>query len=58
MLIADTPCHGIQYHGQKDLDSYPTGDSIYKIDKIVKQYASKNINLLCLNIKDETRILF
>ena len=58
MLIADTPCHGIQYHGIQNFDSYQDGDPRYKIDEIVKQYASKNINLLCLNIKKETRILY
>ena len=58
MLIADVPCHGVKYHGVPNYDSYPDGDPRYKIDEIVKKYASKNINLLCLNIKNETRTLY
>ena len=39
LLIADAPCHGIQYHEVPDFDSHEKGDSKYKIDEIVKQYA-------------------
>ena len=60
MLIADAPCHGVQYHGLKNpsLDSYPNGDPNYKIDKIVQKYAERNINLLCLNLTEDTKILY
>ena len=51
------PCHGIQYHGQP-IDSYPNGDTKYKIDEIVEKFASKNINLFCINIKNTTEILY
>ena len=57
MLIADMPCHGIQYHGQP-IDSYPNGDTKYKIDEIVEKFASKNVNLFCINIKNTTEILY
>ena len=58
ILIADVPCHGIQYHGITDFDSRPNGDPRYKIDDIVQKIASKNINLMCLNITNETRKLY
>ena len=57
MLIADMPCHGIQYHG-RSYDSFPNGDQKYKIDEIVEKFASKNINLFCINIQDTTEILY
>lgn len=50
MLIADAPCHGIQYHEIENFDSLPKGDPKYKIDEIIKKYAENDINLLCLNI--------
>ena len=60
MLIADAPCHGVQYHGLKDLslDNHPNGDPNYKIDNIVQKYAERNINLLCLNLTKYTEILY
>ena len=58
LLIADTPCHGIQYHEVPGFDSHEEGDSRYKIDEIVKQYAAKNINFLCLNIEPKTKKLY
>ena len=58
LLIADAPCHGIQYHGLTGFDSYSSGDSRYKIDELVKNFAEQNINLMCLNIKDETKNLY
>ena len=58
MLIADAPCHGVQYHGMPDLDSHPDGDPKYKIDEIVQKFAEKNINLLCLNLKPTTKQLY
>jgi hypothetical protein len=61
MLIADAPCHGVQYHGItgiEDFDSFPQGDPVLKIDEVVKKFAENNINLLCLNLKDNTRKLY
>ena len=60
MLIADAPCHGIQFHELKDasFDDYPKGDPNYKIDKIIQKYAERNINLLCLNLTDYTVKLY
>ena len=58
LLIADAPCHGIQYHEVPGFDSHDKGDPKYKIDEVVKQYASKNINLLCLNITPNTKKLY
>ena len=58
LLIADAPCHGIQYHEVANFDSHQNGDPRYKIDEIIKTYASKNINLLCLNIDNKTRKLY
>ena len=58
LLIADAPCHGIQYHEIANFDSHQEGDSRYKIDEIIKTYASKNINLLCINIDEKTRKLY
>ena len=57
ILIADMPCHGIRYHGYNN-DSLPEGDDRYKIEEIIEKFAEKNINLMCLNIKDETKILY
>jgi hypothetical protein len=58
ILIADAPCHGIQYHEIPNFDSFEKGDSKHKVDEIVKNYATKNINLLCLNIMDKTKKLY
>lgn len=59
MLIADAPCHGVQYHGlNDDSDFHKGGDPIYKIDELVKDFAAKNINLMCLNIEEITRKLY
>ena len=58
ILIADAPCHGEQYHEIKNFDSFPQGDPKYKIDEIVKNYAEKDINLLCLNITAMTVNLY
>ena len=61
MLIADAPCHGVQYHemtGGVDFDYYPDGDPEDKIDEIIQKYAEKNINLLCLNLKQTTVKLY
>ena len=58
ILIADAPCHGEQYHGVTNFDSFPNGDARYKIDEIIKKYAAKEINLLCLNIVDKTKKLY
>ena len=58
LLIADAPCHGIQYHEVPDFDSHKEGDPKYKIDEVVKQYAAKNINFFCLNIEQKTKKLY
>ena len=58
ILIADAPCHGIQYHEVANFDSHEKGDSKHKIDDIVKKYANKDINLLCLNIVEKTKKLY
>ena len=58
ILIADAPCHGEQYHGVKKFDSKPKGDPKYKIDQLVKQFAEKNIYLMCLNITELTVKLY
>ena len=58
ILLADAPCHGEQYHGIKNLDSKPNGAKNYKIDQLVKQFAEKNINLMCLNITAMTVKLY
>ena len=58
LLIADAPCHGIQYHEIANFDSHQNGDPRYKMDEIVKTFAAKNINLLCLNIDNKTRQLY
>ena len=52
ILLADAPCHGEQYHQIKKFDSHPKGDPKYKIDKLVQNFAEKNINLMCLNITE------
>ena len=57
ILIADMPCHGIRYHGYNN-DSLPEGDNRYNIEELIEKFAEKNINLMCLNIKDETKILY
>ena len=58
ILIADAPCHGVQYHGYPSEDKHPEGDPNYKIDEVVEKYARKNINLLCLNLNNLTTILY
>ena len=58
ILLADAPCHGEQYHGIKKFDSYPKGDPKYKIDNLIKNFAEKNINLMCLNITKMTVKLY
>ena len=58
ILIADVPCHGVQYHGIENFDKYPEGDSKYDVEKIVEGYAKKNISLLCLNITHKTVKLY
>ena len=58
ILLADAPCHGEQYHEIKKFDSHPKGDPKYKIDQLVKKYAEKDINLLCLNITEMTVKLY
>ena len=58
LLIADAPCHGEQYHEIKKFDSYPKGDPKYKVDEIIKNFAEKNINIMCLNITDKTVKLY
>ena len=58
ILIADAPCHGIQYHGISNFDSFPNGDPRYKIDEIIKKYAAQEINILCLNIIDKIKKLY
>ena len=58
ILIADAPCHGVQYHGYPNEDKHPEGDPNYKIDEVVKNYATKNINLLCLNLNDLKKNLY
>lgn len=58
MLLADAPCHGVQYHEVENFDSLPKGDSKYKIDEIIKKYAENDINLLCLNITAMTVKLY
>ena len=58
VLIADVPCHGKKYHGLEGFDSHPNGDGKYNIDKIIEEFARKNISLLCLNITDKTINLY
>ena len=58
MLLADAPCHGVQYHEIENFDSLPKGDPKYKIDEIIKKYAENDINLLCLNITAMTVKLY
>ena len=58
MLLADAPCHGVQYHEVEKFDSLPKGDPKYKIDEIIKKYAENDINLLCLNITAMTVKLY
>ena len=58
LLIADVPCHGIQYHGVKGFDRFPQGDSKYNVIEIIKSFAKKNINLVCLNITENTIKLY
>ena len=58
LLIADTPCHGIQYHEVPNFDSHPQGDPRYDVVEIIKNYARKNINLVCLNITQLTVKLY
>lgn len=41
LLIADVPCHGIQYHELPNFDSFPQGDSKYDMIDIIKKYAEK-----------------
>ena len=58
LLIADVPCHGVQYHEQPNFDRFPQGDSRYDMINIIKQFAEKNINLVCLNLTDKTLKLY
>ena len=58
ILVADVPCHGIKYHGLEGFDKFPNGDDKYNIEKIVEEYAQKNISLLCLNITNKTVNLY
>lgn len=58
VLIADVPCHGKKYHGLEGFDKFPDGDPKYNIEKIVENYAKKEISLLCLNITDKTVTLY
>ena len=60
MLIADAPCHGVQYHELENasFDNYPEGDPKYKIDVIIQRFAERNINLLCLNLTEYTVKLY
>ena len=43
LLIADTPCHGIQYHEVPDFDSHKEGDPKYKIDEVEYERLLKEI---------------
>ena len=58
LLIADVPCHGIKYHGVPNFDKFPDGDPKYDVIEIIKNFAKKNINLVCLNITDKTIKLY
>jgi len=58
VLIADVPCHGVKYHGLENFDKFPDGDGKYNIEKIIEDYAKKEISLLCLNITDKTVNLY
>ena len=58
LLIADVPCHGVQYHEVQNFDSFPQGDPRYNIIEIIKGYAEKNINLFCLNLTQLTVKLY
>lgn len=58
VLIADVPCHGKKYHDLEGFDKFPDGDPKYNIEKIVENYAKKEISLLCLNITDKTVTLY
>ena len=41
LLIADVPCHGIQYHEVKNFDRFPKGDSNYNVIEIIKVMLKK-----------------
>ena len=59
VLIADVPCHGVQYHGLTDgFDTLPGGDKKYDVIGLIKTFAEKNISLLCLNITERTIKLY
>ena len=60
MLIADVPCHGIQYHEVPNFDTHPEGDPdpYKKIDNLIMGFAKKNINLMCLNLTELTIKLY
>lgn len=58
LLIADVPCHGIKYHEVPNFDKFPEGDPKYDVIDIIKNFAKKNINLVCLNITERTIKLY
>ena len=47
MLIADAPCHGVQYHEIENFDLLPKGDPKYKMDEIIKN-TLKMILIYCV----------
>ena len=70
-LITDSPCHGTKYHDLNQKiemykDKFPNGhyegdDEEYKredIEKLVEKFVEKNINLVCLDIHENTQKMF
>ena len=57
ILIADSPCHGTQYHNGGD--AYPDGVPGRKnIEILIKELAEKNVSLYCVEITEFTDIMF
>ena len=61
ILVTDSPCHGKKYHDLKgdQEDNYPEGDREGRnIENFIKEFAQKEISLLCLKINDTTDKMF
>ena len=58
ILIADAPCHGIQYHGSHG-DDYPRGDPKGRlIEKQIEEFAEKKIHFNAIRIHPGTNQMF
>merc|ERR1719361_44898 len=56
-LCADAPCHGSQYHNERD--DYPDGNPCgLVLEELVKEFSDRDILLTCYKITDSTETMY